>query len=74
MPTSIQISEELLVAQKNRKLHNKESCEQVIWDLIEDLMFLKNEVLQRIEQGLIEYETGTYFSMYEVFSDEPLEE
>ncbi len=69
MVTTIQISEELLRALKLRKLHTKESYEQVIWDLIEDQLTLKDEVLQRMSQGIDEYEKGEYIEFDEVFED-----
>lgn len=36
MATTIQVSEKLLGTLKQRKLYDKESYEEVIWDLIED--------------------------------------
>ena len=40
MVTTIQISEDLLAQLKARKMSNKESYENVIWDLWEDSMEL----------------------------------
>ena len=67
MPTTIQISEELLEALKKRKLHTKESYEEVIWDLLEDQLTLKDSVVKQIEKGLEEYHKGEYYTMDDVF-------
>jgi predicted CopG family antitoxin len=48
MATTIQISSELLAELKKRKLHEKESYEEVIWDLIEDTMELSDETKRNI--------------------------
>lgn len=67
MVTSIQISEQLKDALKQRKMYDKETYEEIIWDLLEDQMELKSEVLESIEQGLKEYEEGKFFTSDEVF-------
>jgi predicted transcriptional regulator len=69
MPTTIQISEELLNALKRRKLHAKESYEDIIWDLLEDQLFLKDSILKDISKGIKDFEKGTYFTMDEVFGE-----
>ena len=69
MPTTIQISEELLNALKRRKLHAKETYEDVIWDLLEDQLFLKDSILQEISKGIKDIEKGNYFTMDEVFGE-----
>ena len=51
MATTIQISSDLLQELKIRKLYNKESYEEIIWDLLEDSMELSQETLTRIEKG-----------------------
>lgn len=48
METSIQISKELLEKLKKMKIHEKESYEDLIWDLIEDRMELSEETKKRI--------------------------
>lgn len=67
--TTIQISTELKEALKMRKHHAKESYEEIIWDLLEDQMELKDEILNSIEEGLREYDEGKYHTMDEVFGD-----
>jgi predicted transcriptional regulator len=69
MPTTIQISDELRDALKKRKLHSKESYEGVIWDLIEDQLTLKDEIVVEIEKGLKEYREGKFISADEVFGE-----
>ena len=69
MPTTIQISEELLKALKKRKIHPKESYEEIIWDLLEDQMLLRDEIIKQIEKGKKEYLEGKYETMEEVFGD-----
>jgi hypothetical protein len=58
MVTTIQISNELLEALKNRKMHDNESYETLIWDLLEDTMELSDETKRHIEQSRKEIEAG----------------
>ena len=67
MPTTIQISDELLEALKKRKIHSKETYEEIIWDLLEDQMVLKDEIIEAIEKGKKEYLQGDYQTMEDVF-------
>lgn len=67
--TTIQISEELRDELKKRKLNSKESYEGIIWDLLEDQMPLKEEVIKQIEKGREEYEKGEFYTMEEVFGE-----
>ena len=46
--TSIQISKELLEELKSRKMYDKESYEDIIWDLLEDTKELTDETRKRI--------------------------
>ena len=52
MGTTIQISGELLEKLQKMKMHNKESYEDLIWDLIEDRMELSEET----KKSIVEYE------------------
>ena len=67
MPTTIQISDELLEALKKRKIHSKETYEEIIWVLLEDQMVLKDEFIDAIEKGKKEYLQGDYQTMEYVF-------
>ena len=60
MATTIQISEDLLKKLKSMKIHEKESYEDIIWDIIEDRMELseqaKKDILaaeKEIKQGRV---------------------
>ncbi len=48
MATTIQISNELLEKLRLMKLHEKESYEETIWDLIEDKMELSEQTKKNI--------------------------
>ncbi|MEK6926295.1 MAG: hypothetical protein AABW50_03380 [Nanoarchaeota archaeon] len=52
MDTTIQISKDLLEKLQKMKMHNKESYEDIIWDLIEDRMELSEET----KKSIAEYE------------------
>ena len=43
MATTISVSQELLSKLKERKMYDKESYEEVIWDALEDSMELSEE-------------------------------
>jgi len=58
MVTSIQISEELQEELVKRKLYNKETYEEVIWDLIEDSLELSKQTKAEIEQARSEIKAG----------------
>ncbi|MBI2135693.1 hypothetical protein HYU06_01330, partial [Candidatus Woesearchaeota archaeon] len=51
MATTIQISDGLLNELKQRKLYEKESYEELIWDLIEDRMELSEETKKHLRQS-----------------------
>ena len=48
MATTISVSQELLSKLKERKMYDKESYEEVIWDALEDSMGLSEETEKRI--------------------------
>ncbi|MEK6920870.1 MAG: hypothetical protein AABX82_03225 [Nanoarchaeota archaeon] len=48
MATTIQVSEKLVEVLKKKKLYDKESYEEVIWDLLEDTESLSEETLKEI--------------------------
>jgi predicted CopG family antitoxin len=50
MATTIQISKGLLEELKKMKMHEKESYEEIIWDLIEDRKELSAETQRLIEE------------------------
>jgi predicted transcriptional regulator len=66
MATTIQISKELLESLKKRKIHSKESYEEIIWDLLEDTMELSEETKRNIEESRAQYERGEVVSFEEI--------
>ena len=48
MATTIQVSERLLEELKERKLYEKESYEELLWDLLEDTMELSEETKKEL--------------------------
>ncbi len=66
MPTSIQISEELREELVKRKFHDKETYEEVIWDMIEDSQELNDQTKKELEQARAEIEAGKFRTMAEV--------
>lgn len=66
MDTTIQISKELAEKLKVMKIHEKESYEDLIWDLIEDRMELSEETKKTIaeyEKDLKEGKTNKFTSI-----------
>ena len=66
MVTTIQVSEKLVEKLKNRKIYDKESYEQVIWDLLEDSMELSEETKKHIAQSEKEIKEGKIHTHEEV--------
>lgn len=61
--TTIQISTELLDQLKNRKIVEKESYEELIWDLLEDTMELSEQTKINIEKSKKEIAEGKTVSL-----------
>lgn len=51
MATTVQISEELLKKLKAMKISDKESYENIIWDLIEDSLEISEETKKNIAEA-----------------------
>jgi hypothetical protein len=66
MATTIQVSNELMDKLRNRKLYEKESYEEIIWDLLEDDMELTEETKKQIEQSRAEIKQGKTISLDEI--------
>ncbi len=66
MPTSIQISENLQKELVKRKFHNKETYEEVIWDMIEDSLELSDQTKKEIALARVEIEAGKSRTLAEV--------
>jgi hypothetical protein len=66
MDTTIQISKELLSKLALMKMHEKESYENVIWDLIEDKMEFSKETKVNIQKSKEEIKSGKTISLEEI--------
>jgi predicted transcriptional regulator len=51
MVSTIQVSSELMNALKQRKMYDKESYEDIVWDLLEDSMELSEETKLHIARA-----------------------
>ena len=58
MATTIQVSEHLLRELKEKKIYEKESYEEVIWDLVEDSMEISKQTKLELEQARAEIKSG----------------
>ncbi len=66
MDTTIQVSKELVNSLNKRKLHHRESYEEIIWDLIEDTQELSEETKKEIEEGRKQVKEGKVISLNEI--------
>lgn len=66
MATTIQVSEKLAKVLKSRKMYDKESYEDLIWDLLEDTMELSEETKKHIKQSEKDIKEGKTVSLAQV--------
>ncbi len=66
MATTIQISEKLQKELSKRKLFDKETYEDVIWDMIEDTLELSDETKRDIEKSRKQIAQGKVHTLEEV--------
>jgi predicted transcriptional regulator len=66
MATTISVSQELLSKLKERKLYDKESYEEVIWDALEDSMELSEETKKRIKLAEEDIKAGRIYSLEDI--------
>ena len=66
MVTTIQISETLQKELIKKKLYNKESYEEVIWDLMEDTQEINEETKLEIEQARADIKAGKFYTHVQV--------
>jgi len=66
MDTTIQISRQLLERLAKMKMHEKESYENIIWDLIEDRLELSEETKRNISKSESEIKAGKTISLEEI--------
>lgn len=65
MTTTIQISEKLQRELNKRKIADRESYEEVIWDMMEDTMELNKETKKEIELARTEIKIGKSYTLAE---------
>jgi predicted transcriptional regulator len=63
MATSIQISEELKKELSKKKLIDRETYENIIWNLLEDTMELSEQTKKELEESRKEIEEGKTVSL-----------
>jgi predicted kinase len=60
MATTIQISEPLQEQLQKRKLSDRETYEEIIWDMIEDTQELNEETKRELVQARAEIKAGKF--------------
>ncbi len=66
MVTTIQISKQLQDELTKKKLFNRETYEEVIWDLIEDTKELSEETKKEIEKARYEIKSRNTVSLSQI--------
>ena len=69
MATTIQISGNLQKELKKRKLFERETYEEIIWDMIEDTRELNEQTKKELEQARTEVSKGKYKTLSQVKSE-----
>ena len=65
MATTIQISGKLQEQLNKKKIFDRETYEEVIWDLMEDSMELSQETKKEIAEARAEIKKGKYVTLEE---------
>ena len=66
MVTTIQVSNKLVDVLKDKKMYDKESYEDIIWDLLEDSMELSEETKKHIEKAEKDIREGRIYTHEQV--------
>ena len=66
MATTIQISEELQSKLSKRKIFDRETYEEIIWDLLEDTMELSEETKKDIAEAREDIKKGRVYAFDQV--------
>ena len=69
MATTIQISGDLQKELKKRKLFDRETYEEIIWDMIEDTRELNEQTKKELEQARTEVSKGKSKTLSQVKSE-----
>ena len=62
MATTNQVSEKLVDTLKMRKQYDKESYEEVIWNLVEDTLEVSEETKKEIEKARTDIKSEKFYS------------
>jgi len=65
MATTIQISKALQTQLTKRKVSDRETYEEIIWDLIEDTLELSAETKKDLEEARKDIRTGKSYTLQE---------
>ena len=68
MATTIQVSGELLENLKKRKQYDKESYEEVIWNLVEDTVEINEETKKEIHKAREDIKAGKFYTHEQVMN------
>lgn len=66
MTTTIQISKELQNKLNERKFSDRDTYEEVIWDLVEDTKELNEQTKKEIEEAREEIKKGNFYTLSQV--------
>ena len=66
MVTTIQVSEHLRIELQKRKIVERETYEEVIWNMMEDLMEVNEETKKDLEEARADFKAGRYYTHEEV--------
>ena len=66
MATTIQISKELQEELNKKKFFDRETYEEVIWDLMEDTMELSEQTKEEIAEARKEFKEGKSYTLKEI--------
>ena len=66
MATTIQISGDLQNALSKRKFSERETYEEVIWDMIEDTMEINEETKRELAEARAEVKKGRFYTLEQV--------
>ncbi len=66
MATTIQITENLQEKLNERKIFNRETYEEVIWDLIEDTKELSEETKKELAEAREEIKHGKFHTLEQI--------
>ena len=62
MATTIQISEQLMNTLKTKKQYDKESYEEIIWNLVEDSLEINEQTKKEILAARAEVKSGKFYT------------